>query len=67
MTVVYSSTTNPPPAAQHLGKPGAPATLPPYETEVEREYAEHPWNINNMPRSTGSVLRCGLRQACLLP
>ena len=43
--------------AAHLGKPGAPAELPPYGSEAEKEYAEHPWNINNMPRSKDSVLR----------
>jgi hypothetical protein len=25
--------------------------------EEERHYAEHPWNINNMPRCASSVLR----------
>jgi hypothetical protein len=43
--------------AQHLGKPGAPAELPPYGTDAEREYAAHPWNINNMPRCKDSALR----------
>jgi hypothetical protein len=32
-------------------------TLPPYADAKEEQYAEHPWNINNMPRSTSSVLR----------
>ncbi|KAL4527022.1 hypothetical protein Ndes2526A_g01436 [Nannochloris sp. 'desiccata'] len=31
--------------------------LPPPSTDAEKLYAEHPWNINNMPRSKSSMLR----------
>ena len=32
-------------------------TLLPQETPQEALYARHPWNINNLPRSDGSLLR----------
>ena len=32
-------------------------SLLPAETEREALYARHPWNINNLPRSNGSLLR----------
>ena len=47
-----------------LPQSGASTTkLPPYSNEEEQRYAEHPWNINNMPRSRGSVLRCAAHGA----
>lgn len=39
--------------------------LPEPSTSTERAYAEHPWNVNNMPRADGSVLRYGDRETCL--
>jgi hypothetical protein len=35
----------------------APVELPPPSTDAEKIYSEHPWNINNMPRSRASMLR----------
>ncbi|KAL4448340.1 hypothetical protein ABPG75_005559 [Micractinium tetrahymenae] len=43
--------------AAAAGSGGAPAELPNYADELERQYAEHPWNINNLPRCPNSVLR----------
>ncbi|KAL4433266.1 hypothetical protein ABPG77_003314 [Micractinium sp. CCAP 211/92] len=43
--------------AAAAGAGGAPVELPGYADELERQYAEHPWNINNLPRCTESVLR----------
>lgn len=42
------------------GRQGAGASevkLAPPSTEAEKEYAEHEWNINNMPRCKSSMLR----------
>lgn len=36
---------------------GGEVRLPGYSNETEREYAEHSWNINNMPRCKSSMLR----------
>ncbi|PSC70309.1 lysine-specific demethylase JMJ16 [Micractinium conductrix] len=43
--------------AHQAGNPAADVRLPNYSDELERQYAEHPWNINNMPRAANSVLR----------
>ena len=40
---------------RHPARPPHPAA---YAADAEREYAEHPWNINNLPRCADSVLRC---------
>lgn len=49
---------------QHLARQAAAAgssaatpELPNYGDELERQYAEHPWNINNLPRCHSSILR----------
>jgi histone demethylase JARID1 len=44
-------------AAAAAGGSTAAVELPGYADEEERHYAEHPWNINNMPRCASSVLR----------
>lgn len=44
--------------------PGTGCASPP--AELERQYAEHPWNINNLPRCTDSVLRWGVSQGRVL-
>ena len=46
---------------QHLG---AGVQLPAYADDAERRWAEHPWNINNLPRCSASVLRWGSGGGC---
>ena len=41
-----------------------PPAGPPPPAELERQYAEHPWNINNMPRAANSVLRQARGVSC---
>ena len=45
-----------PPSADGGAGGGQPTTLRD-ETPEEAAYARHPWNINNLPRCTGSLLR----------
>ena len=39
-------------------RPACPPHHAVHAADAEREYAEHPWNINNLPRCADSVLRC---------